>query len=214
MEPIKASIIGIIIALIVLLLPQGNSIIGAILVKGYANILNISTKEEMLIMISTLVSIILINTIKEIIDPKMSGNEDIIAISIASYRWSCLEISLFQQIKETIEAKIVGILVGVIVGFLAINLLHLTTSSINIPWLIAPVLMYVGFKKETTKVQIKTGLYLLLVAMTLKLLISLECVNAIVVCIYTFFYIPGIVSSLQPELKYTKKDSTNKTLIT
>jgi hypothetical protein len=196
MDPFKASIIGIIISLIVLILPTGNAIIGAIIVKGYVNINNISTKEEMLIMISTLVSIMLINTIKEIIDPKMSGNEDIIAISIATHRWSCLEITLLQQIKETVEAKISGLLIGIIVGFLAINLLHITTSSINLPWLIAPILLYVGLNKETSEIQIKTGLYLLLVAMTLKLLINLECVNAIVVCIYTFFYIPGIVCSL------------------
>lgn len=200
MEPIKASIIGIIIALIVLLLPMGNSIIGAIIVKGYVSINHISTKEEMLIMVSTLVSIILINTIKEIIDPKMSGNEDIIAITINSYRWNCLGITLFQQIKETLEAKISGLLIGIIIGFVGINLLHITTSSINLPWLIAPILLYVGLNKETSEIQIKTGLYLLLVAITLKLLINLECVNAIVVCIYTFFYIPGIVSSLQPKV--------------
>jgi hypothetical protein len=188
-------IIGVTIGIIVLLLPMGNSIVGAILVKGFSNVYNISNKEEMLLMLSALVSILLLNTIKEIVDPKMSGNEDMIAISISNYRWSCLEISMFQQIKETLEAKIEGLLIGIIAGFVIINLLHLTTSSINIPWLIAPILLYVGLKKEKSDVKIKTGLYLLLVAITLKLLINLECVNAIVVCIYTFFYIPGVVYS-------------------
>jgi hypothetical protein len=188
-------ILGVIIGVIILLIPMGNSIVGAIIVKGISNTCNISNQEEILLMLSALISVMLLNTIKEVIDPKMSGNEDIIAISISSYRWKCIEISLFQQIKEVVETKIAGLLIGIIVAFIGINLLRLTTVSINIPWLIAPILLYVGLKKETIEVQIKTGLYLLLVAMTLKLLINLECVNAIVVCIYTFFYIPGVVYS-------------------
>lgn len=198
---IRSALVGAVIGIIALILPMGNGIIGVLIVKGAVSsgLYNISNKEEVCLISCTLISILLINTIKEVLDPALSGNEDIVGIHISGYRWECLEVPLFKQIKELVETKIEGIIYGFISAFAIINILHIDASSIPISWLVIGVLLYKviisnTIISNTTKIQ--SFLYLIIVAITVKLLSSFGCNEPTLLCLYTFFFVPSTFQTL------------------
>lgn len=213
---IRSALVGAIIAIIVLIIPNGNGIIGVLIAKGLVNsgLYTCSNKEEVCLISCTVVSVLLINTIKEVLDPALSGNEDIAAIHVSGYRWECLEVSLFQQIKELVETKIEGILYGFISTFVIINILRIDASSIPISGFVIGLLIYkvlINNQTITTRIKIQSFLYLVLVAITIKILSYFGCNEPTLICLYTFFFIPSTFQVLAKQISpenirlYSKK---------
>lgn len=206
---IKSIIGGAIIAVIVLLLPIGNPIISSVIVKSLisSGIYNATKKEEVALLTCAIISTLLLNTIKEVLDPALSGNEDLTAIKIAGYEWQCLHIPIFQQIKEVVESKIVGIMGGLIATFILINVIGINSSSLPITIMVVPLLLYkivIINKTINTDIKIKCFLYLLLSTIVLKILISTGCSESIIVIVYAFFFIPAILQQMVT-VKWIKK---------
>lgn len=199
---IKATIIGLSLAVITLIVPVGNTILGVSLASCISTVINSSEKEEMLIIVCTFVCITLLNTIKEILDPALSGNEELAGVYISGYRWECLEVNTFQQIKESVESKIEGLLYGIVLAFILINCFHITYGSLNVTFIFGAAMLWKTFKhtdinnKTDINILIKSILYLLLINFVMKGLTNLEYFQPAIIVIYTFFLMPSIFSTL------------------
>lgn len=199
-----ALILGVIISIVILILPMGGSYIGVIMANVISNVLSLDNITNQLIIISVLFTSLILNSIKEVITPQQSGNEDILTLYTST--WQCMQIPTFNQIRNLVESKILGLIIGFTLSYILITVLHVSTGSFPITKLVAICILYKVYKdiefksyelkQDISILLVRAGMFLCITPILFTVMSVNNILNPSICIIYCIYMIPSCLDTI------------------